>query len=216
MECTWYYSHYRVNWARLSVKVIYEAMCPTPSMPFGLSLEQRYRDEWLFVKKFSSGPHEIAFLFKWFFCLVCSVCLSSGSKTTCLMNPVTLKPAYKRPFCALRDYIKTWQKFSNILQVTSVHAVPLQRVIVLFPGYPPSPYRSPYWICTQHSHTKGHTSNPWNKCPRRGLMTTGGQIPIEKHYHSLQPGQHGPQRPVLAWHASGKKMPGSSISMSKV
>ncbi len=21
-------------------------------------------------------------------------------------------------------------------------------------------------------HTKGHTSNPWNKCPTRGLMTT--------------------------------------------
>ncbi len=77
---------------------------------------------------------------------------------------------------------------------------PCQRVIVLFPGYPPSPYRSPYWICTQHStcqwsrtsicfhsmwlpHTKGHTSNPWNKCPRRVLMTTGVQIPIEKHYH---------------------------------
>ncbi len=30
-----------------------------------------------------------------------------------------------------------------------------------------------------------HTSNPWNKCPKRGLLTTGGQIPIEKHYHSL-------------------------------
>ncbi len=29
-----------------------------------------------------------------------------------------------------------------------------------------------------------HT-NPWNKCPKRGLMTTGGQIPIEKHYRSL-------------------------------
>ncbi len=26
-----------------------------------------------------------------------------------------------------------------------------ERVIVLFPGYLPSPYRSPYWICTQHS-----------------------------------------------------------------
>ncbi len=34
-------------------------------------------------------------------------------------------------------------------------------------------------------HTKGHTSNPWNKCPKRGLLTTGGQIPIEKHYHSF-------------------------------
>ncbi len=41
-------------------------------------------------------------------------------------------------------------------------------------------YRNPYWICT-----KGHTSNPWNKCPKRGLMTMGGQIPIEKHYRSL-------------------------------
>ncbi len=36
-------------------------------------------------------------------------------------------------------------------------------------------------------HTKGHTSNPWNKCPKRGLLTTGGQIPIEKHYHSFHP-----------------------------
>ncbi len=50
---------------------------------------------------------------------------------------------------------------------------------VFFPGYQPSPYWSPYWICTQHPacqwpyirddmelpHTKGHTSNPWNKCP---------------------------------------------------
>ena len=33
-------------------------------------------------------------------------------------------------------------------------------------------------------HTKGHTSNPY-KCPKRGLLTTGGQIPIEKHYRSL-------------------------------
>ncbi len=31
------------------------------------------------------------------------------------------------------------------------------------------------------------TSNPWSKCPKRGLTTTGGQIPIEKHYHSLSP-----------------------------
>ncbi len=28
---------------------------------------------------------------------------------------------------------------------------PVERVIVLFPGYLPSPYWSPYWICTQHS-----------------------------------------------------------------
>ncbi len=34
-------------------------------------------------------------------------------------------------------------------------------------------------------HTKGHTSNSWNKCPKRGLMTTDGQSPIEKHYRSL-------------------------------
>ncbi len=27
--------------------------------------------------------------------------------------------------------------------------------------------------------------NPWNKCSKIGLMTTGGQIPIEKHYRSL-------------------------------
>ncbi len=78
------------------------------------------------------------------------------------------------------------------------------RVIVLFPGYPPSPYLSPYWICTQHStcqrsrtlicddmelpYIKDHTSNPWNKCPKRGLISTGGQIPIEKNYHSLVEG----------------------------
>ncbi len=43
-----------------------------------------------------------------------------------------------------------------------------QRVIVFFPG-----------------HNILDTSNPWNKCPKRGLMTTGGQIPIEKHYHSF-------------------------------
>ncbi len=35
-------------------------------------------------------------------------------------------------------------------------------------------------------HTTGHTSNPWNKCPKRGLLTMGGQIPIEKHYHSFK------------------------------
>ncbi len=29
------------------------------------------------------------------------------------------------------------------------------------------------------------TSNPWNKCPKRGLMTTGGQIPFGKDYRSL-------------------------------
>ncbi len=34
-------------------------------------------------------------------------------------------------------------------------------------------------------HTKGHTSNPWNKCPKRGLMTTGRQIHIEQHYRSF-------------------------------
>ena len=34
-------------------------------------------------------------------------------------------------------------------------------------------------------HTKGHTSNPWNKCPKRGLMTIGGQILIENHYRSF-------------------------------
>ncbi len=43
---------------------------------------------------------------------------------------------------------------------------------------------------------KGHSAFPWisaqplleaplNKCPKRGLMTTGGHIPIEKHYRSL-------------------------------
>ncbi len=67
-----------------------------------------------------------------------------------------------------------------------------QRVIVLFPGYLPSPYWSPYWICTQHPTCQWsrtsiccHTSNPWNKCPKRGLMTTGGQIPIQKCYRSF-------------------------------
>ncbi len=35
-------------------------------------------------------------------------------------------------------------------------------------------------------HTMGHTGNPWNNCPNRGLLTTGGQIPIEKHYRSLK------------------------------
>ncbi len=34
-------------------------------------------------------------------------------------------------------------------------------------------------------HTKGHTSNPRHKCPKRGFMITGGQIPIEKRYRSL-------------------------------
>ena len=31
--------------------------------------------------------------------------------------------------------------------------------------------------------TKGHASN---QCPKRGLLTTGGQFPIEKHYCSLR------------------------------
>ncbi len=34
-------------------------------------------------------------------------------------------------------------------------------------------------------HTKCHNIHPRNKCPKRFLLTTGGQIPIEKHYHSL-------------------------------
>ncbi len=51
----------------------------------------------------------------------------------------------------------------------TLHSTILQRVTVLFPGYQPSPYWSPYW-CSYH---------------KRGLMTTGGQIPIEKHYHSF-------------------------------
>ncbi len=47
--------------------------------------------------------------------------------------------------------------------------------------------------------SKGDSAFPWisaqplsepllnmHKCPKRGLMTTGGQIPIEKHYHSLR------------------------------
>ncbi len=60
-----------------------------------------------------------------------------------------------------------------------------ERAMMVFPGYLPSPYWSPYWICTQ-PHTKGHTSNPWNKCSMRGLLTTGGQIPIKKHYRSFR------------------------------
>ncbi len=53
-----------------------------------------------------------------------------------------------------------------------------KRAVLLFPGYLTSPHRSPYWICTQHPTCQ------W--CPKRGLMTTGGQIPTEKHYHSFQ------------------------------
>ncbi len=111
--------------------------------------------------------------------------------------------------------------------------IDFQRAIMVFPGYLPSPYWKPHWICRQHTtcqwsltsicchsmwflvwswshvlwvlsknnllifqfwlecddmelpHTKGHTCNPWNKCPKRGLLTTGGQIPIKKHYHSF-------------------------------
>ena len=61
-----------------------------------------------------------------------------------------------------------------------------KRVIVLFPGYQPSPYWSLYWICTQHPACQwSQTSNQWNKCPKRGIMTTGGQIPIEQHFRSF-------------------------------
>ena len=45
---------------------------------------------------------------------------------------------------------------------STFHSIDTKRVIVLFPGYPPSPYRSPYWICTEHS------TCPWNKRPKRG------------------------------------------------
>ncbi len=38
-----------------------------------------------------------------------------------------------------------------------------------------------YMSVITYLHTKGHTSTPWNKCPRRGPLTMGGQIPIEKH-----------------------------------
>ncbi len=76
----------------------------------------------------------------------------------------------------------------------------LQRVTMDLPGSPPRPYWSPFWICTQRSTCQWSftsicsylilraipcTSNPWNKCPKRGLLTTGGQIPIEKHYRSF-------------------------------
>ncbi len=70
-----------------------------------------------------------------------------------------------------------------------------EQLCQVFPGYLLSPYWSPYWICTHHPtcqwsltsiYTKGHTSNPWNKCPKRGLLTMDGQILIEKHYHSLK------------------------------
>ena len=41
---------------------------------------------------------------------------------------------------------------------------------MLFPGYQPSPYWRPYWICTQHPTCQWcDTFNPWNKCPKRGL-----------------------------------------------
>ena len=78
---------------------------------------------------------------------------------------------------------------------------------MLFPVYQPSPIGAPIEythnilhvsdqvppqthiiICDDMElpHTKGHTSNPWNKCPKRGLMTKDGQILIEKHYRSFQ------------------------------
>ena len=82
------------------------------------------------------------------------------------------------------------------LHISSYHITGLfvhwsERAIGLFPVYLPGAYRSPYWICTQHptcqwSCTKGHTSNPWNKCPERCLMTTDGPIPIEMHYCSFK------------------------------
>ncbi len=39
------------------------------------------------------------------------------------------------------------QRWGNAVKTT---LLALQRVIVLFPGYQPSPYWSPCWICTQH------------------------------------------------------------------
>ena len=36
-------------------------------------------------------------------------------------------------------------------------------------------------------YTKGHTIDPWNKCPKRGLWAMDGQIPIKKHYRSCLP-----------------------------
>ncbi len=65
---------------------------------------------------------------------------------------------------------------------------------MVLPGYLPSPYWTPYWICTQHPtcqwsptscddmelpHTKGHISNPWNKCLKRGLLTRVGKFPLK-------------------------------------
>ncbi len=44
-----------------------------------------------------------------------------------------------------------------------------------------------YYINTHNIlHVSVTYLHPWNKCPKRGLMTTGGQIPIEKHYRSLE------------------------------
>ncbi len=99
-----------------------------------------------------------------------------------------------RPKCQASFYIVLYVytqlckglKYHLTFEVTSV--LPIyneEKVIMDLPGSLPSSYWSPYWICTQYP-TKGHTSNPWNKCPKRGRLTTGGQIPIEKHYHSLE------------------------------
>ncbi len=71
-----------------------------------------------------------------------------------------------------------------------------QRAIMVLPGYLPSPCWNPYWICTQHTtcqwsltsiccHSMWFTRNPWNKSPKRCLLTTGGKIPIEVHYRSF-------------------------------
>ncbi len=41
----------------------------------------------------------------------------------------------------------------------------------------------------EYAHSILHvsdTSNPWKNCPKRGLRTTGGQIPIKKHCRSFQ------------------------------
>ena len=41
------------------------------------------------------------------------------------------------------------------------------------------------WLLSRQLHTKGHTSNPWKKCPQIGFTTMGEQLPIEIHYRSL-------------------------------
>ncbi len=53
-----------------------------------------------------------------------------------------------------------------------------KRGIMLFPGYLPT-YTAPI------SEPLLNMNNPWNKCPKRGFLTTSRKIPIGKHYRSF-------------------------------